>query len=167
MTLNDQQLRDLYFGLVKPFQHPDPVGFMTRALLLSEGDPDFIEDGVAGFLPLNPQSATQETGVPEIFTLENNVVAALSLDRINYDALGSVDQMVIATHFPEDDTEETTKEQREFLEAISENRKDVHDILEPPLATVKDVIRILSDNKQDTSLSKQEYAFFEFLLDGK
>jgi hypothetical protein len=165
MKLTDDQLRTLYFGTVKPFQHPDPVGFMTRALLLSEGDPDFVEDNNIGFMPLDPDHVFERTGVTDVFSLQENVIAALTLDRLNFEQGRSVEDMVLATHFPEVVSDQRTKAQQEFLDAIAENRKDVHDILEPPLATLKDFIRLLKQSSETANVSKEEQDFFEFLLD--
>lgn len=168
MQLTDEQLRELYFGLIKPFQHPDPLGFMTRALLLSEGDPDFVDGENRGFLPLVSGYAVEQTGVPEIQSLDNNVIAALSLDRIHFDQYQNVDDMVIATHYEGEVTPGVyTKEQTEFLNAIEDTRAELVDILEPPLATVEDVIKLIKSNEEGFGVSKKQLDFFCFLLESR
>lgn len=168
MILSDTELRELYVGLVKPFQHPDPLGYMTRVLLLSEGDPDFVEGRERGFLPVDMTYAIEETGVPETQSLENNITATLALDRINFDRYGSVDDMVIATHYEGIvDPDNYTAEQTDFLNAIEEARVEVLSILEPPLATVDDVIDLLNLNREGVGVTKKQEDFFCFLLDNR
>ena len=168
MKLTNDELRELYVGLVKPFQHPDPLGFMTRVLLLSEGDPDFVDGDERGFLPINATYASEQTGVPEIQSLENNVIAGLSLDRINFERYQNIDDMVIATHHEgEVDPSEYTVEQQDFLNAVEETRQEVLLILEPPLATVDDVIDLLTENRKGLGITKKQNDFFCFLLENK
>lgn len=174
MKLSDEELRVLYQGTVKPFQHPDPLGYMTRALILSEGDPDFVDGDDRGFLPIRPQQVT-DLGVAEVQSLENNVIATLTLDRLNFDKYGTVDNMVLATHFPDEPLLEgdtlnessRTSEQNQFLNDIEDARVDVLNILEPRLATVEDVIKVLSDNRDNMGISKERKEFFSYLLELK
>ena len=56
--------------------------------------------------------------------------------------------MIIAFHFGDEAvTEEYEGDEKAFLDAIIEARPDVEDILFPPLATVDDVIKLLSDSE--------------------
>lgn len=169
MKLNDEQIRQLYEGLIKPFQHPDPIGYLARALLLSEGDSDFAEDGFVGFVPVRPGDALQQVGAQEVQSLQSNVTATLAMDRLNFDTYQNLDDMVLAMHFPDDviDSENRTKDQRELLEAIDEAREDIAEIIDPPLATVDDIIRILQDNRDNVKVSKKRMDFFCYLLDRK
>jgi len=138
-------------------------------LLLSEGDPDFAEDGFVGFMPVRPGDAVEQVGVQEVQSLESNVTATLAMDRLNFDKYQSIDDMVLAMHFPDDvlNPENRTKDQKELLEAIDEAREDIGEIINPPLATVDDVIRILQDNKDNVKVSKKRMDFFCYLLDRK
>ena len=169
MILTDDQLIELYQGVIKPFQHPDPIGFVTRALLLSEGDPDFAEGNVRGFLPLDPAIASEQVGATEVQTLQSNVSAALAIDRLNFEEYRNIDDMVLATHFPEDDINgrDRTSAQRQFLSDIDEQRKGVLEILQPRLATVEDVIKMINNNRQSLNISSERVNFFDYLLSTK
>ena len=168
MMLTDDNLRDVYDSLVVPFQHPDPIGFITRALLLSNANPDFSGGGLVGFIPMSSKAAIEITGVPEIQSLHNNVVAALSIDRINFDRYGTTEDMIIALHFPESisNLPDKTSEHIDFINDIDESREDVILILEPPLATPEDVIKLLDDAK-DKKLTGTRAKFFNALLNGR
>ena len=165
MILDDEQLRQLYVGIIKPFQHPDPVGFVTRAILLSGGDSGFWEDGFVGFMPVRPGDAAREVGASEVVTLSSNVSATLAMDRLNFDTYQTIDDMVLALHFPDDfEQGKRTKEQTELLEEIENSREDTLFILEPPLATVDDVIKLLKNNADAIHVSEKQKEFFDFLL---
>lgn len=168
MILTDDELRELYVGLVKPFQHPDPLGFMTRALLLSEGDPDFVDGKDRGFMPLNGTYIIDTTGVPETQSLENNITGALAIDRLNFDQYKDVDLMVIASH--EEgvfDPNNLTSEQNTFLSEIQDSREDVLRILEPPLATIDDVVKLLTATRDNVNIPANQLDFFDYLLTNK
>jgi len=166
MRLTERELLELYEAVVKPFEHPDPLGYMVRALLVSEGDPDFIDgDGDRGFMPVNPSRATETTGVQEVQSLQNNVIATLSLDRILYENYQSIDDMIIAFHFGDEAVaEEYTGEQKAFLDAVNDGRPEVEDLLYPPLATVEDVIKLLSESESKKKMTKSRKDFFRKLI---
>lgn len=167
MILTDEQLRTLYQGVIKPFQHPDPIGFVTRALLLSEGDPDFADGEFRGFLPLIPSIALDRVGAVEVQSLQSNVVAALSIDRLNFEDYQNIDDMVIATHFPDQLVGQRSQAQIEFLSDIDEERSGVLEILEPRAATVDDVISVINNSRKSLNVSKDRLEFFEYLISTK
>jgi len=160
MILDSLQLREIYEGFIKPFGHPDPIGFVTRALLLSEGDDEYIGDGGKfGFMPMTIEQAT-EVGVTDVFGLQTNVTAALAIDRVNYENLGNSNDMIVAFHYPNDDI----TEHKEFIDQIDESRADTHRIMYPRLATRKDVIELLTESDVESDLTKEEKSFFDYLL---
>lgn len=166
MKLGQEELMQLYEAVVKPFEHPDPLGYMVRALLVSEGDPDFIDgDGDRGFMPVSPSRATQMTGVQEVQTLQNNVIATLTMDRMLYEQYQSIDDMIVAFHFGEEVVQEEYQgDEKAFLEAVTEAHEDVEDLLHPPLATVDDVISLLDQSDSCGKMSKSRKTFFKKLI---
>lgn len=168
MILSQQELLELYEAVVKPFGHPDPMGFMTRAILLSGGDPHFVEGIKRGFMPVNPNTAFELVGATEVQSLEGNVIASLAIDRINFDKFQNVDDMVISFHFENDviDTLNRTPKQQTLLNDIEESRNDVNQLIYPPLATVDDVIKVLTANQESADISKDQKDFFKLLLKG-
>ena len=169
MTLEQAQLLELYEALVLPFGHPDPMGFMTRAALLSELDPNFVDGQERGFLPIRADIALEMTGATEIQSLESNVIAALSMDRLNFEKYQTVDDMVIATHFPDTppDPNNRTSAQTTLLNAIANERNDVVELIYPPLATVKDVVKLLKENKDNIDIPEDQKQFFRMLIGEK
>lgn len=149
MTLTGQQLKGLYQALVLPMGHPDPIGYMTRAFLLTGGDPDYVGgDGKIGFMPVEPQRAIEMTGNSDVTTLENNIATTIIMDLMYYQQYRTVDDMVIAFHFGEEAISvdgSYTGAFREFLDSVEELRPVVKDIIDPPRATLKDVIKMLKD----------------------
>lgn len=168
MILPTEELLNVYEGVVKPFGHPDPLGFMTRALLTSEGDPDYIAvDGRRGFLPIQPELALEMTGASEVQSLQGNLVAALTIDRMFFEKLRSVERMIIATHYGEENViDEPTGKHKQFIEDINDGREDTRLLMYPPLATVADVIKLLNPDRVDKRLNQDEKDFFELLLRG-
>lgn len=168
MQLTQDEMIEIYESLVKPFQHPDPMGYMTRALLLSNGDPDFVNlKGELGFMPVSPKRAFEMTGAKEVQSLQNNVIATLSMDKILFEEYeGDLERMIVSFHW-EDSSGNFSSEQSDFLEEVNSERNDMKDLLYPRLATVKDVIELLEDNMVDTRLNSSKKSFFEKLLNYK
>lgn len=166
MILTQTELLELYEGVVKPFGHPDPLGFMTRALLLSEGDPDYVNlSNEVGFMPVVPDRALDMVGASEVQSLQGNVVATLAMDRLNFDKYRGIDEMILVFHFGESVIQSgPNKEQRDFLNEVKEARPDTYDLLYPRMATVADVIEVLGKSNVDKRLTQGEVSFFEFLL---
>lgn len=169
MILSTNQLVELYEGLVKPFGHPDPLGYMTRALLTSEGDPDFIDvAGKRGFLPVLPELALEMTGVTEVQSLQSNIITTLTMDRMWFDQFRNIDKMIVASQFgPDEVNDELSKDQKVFVDSIDDARADTYQLMYPPMATVKDVIEVLNLSRVDRRLTTGERDFFELLLRGK
>lgn len=149
MILSGQQLKGLYQALVLPMGHPDPIGYMTRAFFLTGGDPDYVGgDGKIGFMPVEPQRAIEMTGNSDVTTLENNIATTIIMDLMYYQKYQTIDDMVIAFHFGEESISPEggyTGSLRGFLDSIEELRPSVKYIVDPPRATLKDVIKMLKD----------------------
>jgi len=145
MILTERELRAVYEAIVKPFGHPDPIGYMTRALLMSGGDTEYYDvDGKIGFMPIDPAVALETLGVQDVSTLEGNLGATLTLDQMYFAEYGSVSDMVVAFHFGRDAVDvELDDDAMDLLNAIEEARPDVREIISPPRAKVQDVIRII------------------------
>lgn len=165
MILTSKQLRELYEAVVKPFGHPDPLGYMTRALLESGGDPDYIDvSGKRGFMPVFPEVALEMTGATEIQSLESNVVATLTIDRMNFEDFRGIDNMIIAFHYGGEAVDSPrTSQQKEFINDVNESREDVNTLMYPPHAKVADVIKVLDTSKIDIRLTTGQQDFFKFL----
>ena len=169
MTLEQEELLQLYEALILPFGHPDPLGFVTRAAILSQLDPNFVEGQERGFLPIRPDIASEMTGATEVQSLQANVIAALTIDRMNFDKYQTVDDMVIATHFPDTvpDPMNRTSAQSALLNAIDSERNDVYEIMYPPFAKVEDVVKLLKANQNNMDIPKERLDFFSMLLGEK
>lgn len=160
--LTAQELQDVYNAMVKPIGHPDPVGFMARALLRSGGDPDYIGvDGTMGFLPLDADRALAELGALDVQSLEGNIGAALAADVQNLEKAGTLRGMMILTH---DGDENPSPETQAMLDDLDAAKVEMKEILFPRLATVEDVIMVLKARKTPT---KTRMNFFEGLLNGR
>lgn len=152
--LSPTELRELYKVLILPFGHPDPVGYVARALILSGGDPAFIgEDGTMGFMPVNLKDVEQMLGQrSDITSLEGNVMTTLTMDMMLFDKYGNIDDMIKMFHF------NTTIGYDDFIDLVDDTRQEVMEILEPRRATVKDVVRVLegrfNDAKADSTLKR-------------
>lgn len=166
MILPTEQLVQVYEGVIKPFGHPDPLGFMTRSLLMSEGNPDFIDvEGKQGFMPALPEVALEMTGATEIQSLQGNLIATLTMDRMFFDKYRSINDMMIAFHFGEDAAlNERSGKQMSLINDVNEAREDTQDLMYPPMATVNDVIKVLDQSRVDRRLTTKETNFFEYLL---
>lgn len=164
MELNAEELRAVYDSMIRPIGHPDPIGFIARALLTSEGDPDYIDiNGKMGFIPLDPERAMTELGVTEVQSLEGNISAALAMDIQNIQRVDTLEEMVVLTH---DGESAPSAETKQMLEELPQAKEEVHALLFPPLASVEDVIKLLRDTDV-AKPSKTRMNFFKELLHGK
>lgn len=150
MILGPQELREVYEGLVLPFGHPDPIGYMTRAYLLSGGDSDYFGgDGKVGFMPVEPERAMTMIGVQDVASLQNNVATTVTMDMMYFDTYRDIDSMIVAFHFGEQAVDEATGTYsgniKAFLEEIDNARGMMRDIVSPPRATLNDVLKMLKD----------------------
>ena len=166
--LTPKELLQLYESVIKPFGHPDPLGYLTRALLESDGNPDYVDvEGKRGFMPVLPEVALEMTGATEVQSLQGNVVATLTMDRMLFDKYRTVDSMMIAFQYGEDSLGDTpTKHQKEFINEVNESRGYTQQLVYPPLATVSDVIDALDERDVDKRLTGKEKSFFSYLLKG-
>lgn len=150
MILTAQELREVYEGLVLPFGHPDPIGYMTRAYLLSGGDSDYFGgDGKIGFMPVEPERAATMIGVQDVASLQNNVAATVMMDMMYFNMYRDIDNMIVAFHFGEEAVDEVTGTYtgniRAFLDEVDNGRGVMREIVSPPRATLNDVLRMLKD----------------------
>lgn len=165
MQLTVSELQEIYESVIKPFGHPDPVGYMVRALLTSDGDADYVGlDGKRGFMPVDSKRAFDMVGSQEVQSLQGNLVTTLAMDRMLYtQEQGSIDKMVVAFHWGYA-SEEATKEQLEFLNEIQQERGDMYSLLFPRNATVKDVVEMIDSGLVNDKLNQVNKSFVERLL---
>lgn len=148
MKLTDLQLRQIYQAVVKTSGHPDPVGYMARAIVFSDGDPDYVDiEGKMGFMPVTPDRAMEEVGSSDVQSLQGNILTTLAMDIQYFSNLKTIEGMVIAFHegiaaLQQQRSEEMT----DLLDALPQLRSDVLEILSPRLATVEDVIKLMLKN---------------------
>lgn len=147
MILSALELRNVYEALVLPMNHPDAIGYMTRALYMSGGDDEYYDgDGKVGFMPVDPRRAMELVGVQDVSALENNVSTTVLMDLMFYEQYGTIDDMMIAFHFGEESVSadgEYSGSLRRFLGDINSMRSSVREIVSPRRARLGDVIRML------------------------
>lgn len=167
--LSARELRQVYEMLVKPMNHPDSVGYMTRALLLSGGDPDYWgSEEKVGFMPVNPSLAYELTGVQDVSSLANNVSATIIMDLMYFQAFGNVTDMVVAFTYGSDAVTidgSYTGGIAAFLNDIEEMRPEVSRIVSPPRATVNDVLRMVKEQLQGRKPSKAALEVVNMILE--
>ena len=151
MILSSQELKQLYRGFLSQFGHPDPLGYIARALLESEGNPAYYGvDGKAGFLPVLPQRAAEMTGSSDVSTLQGNVTATITMDLMFMEQYRNVEDMIVAFHFGEEAVspgeEDYTGRAKSFLASVALLRPEVASIVDPPRATVNDVMKAIRDS---------------------
>lgn len=167
MELSADQLRDLYGAMIRPIGHPDPIGFVARALLLTDGDPDYIDiNDKQGFIPLDPDRVMQELGAMDVQSLEGNVSAALAMDIQNLERFGTMEDAIVATHDGAESVGSPSEETRQMLDDLPEAREEVHALLFPRLATVDDVVKLLRASETEAP-SKTRMKFFKELVNGQ
>lgn len=144
-VLTELELRQIYESIVKPFGHPDPLGYMVRAYLTSGCDPDYIgDDDKQGFMPVSMKQVKEVLGqTTDIASAQGNIMTTLTMDRILYDLHGSIENMILAFHFGEENLPAPTSEMKSFLNEVTENRSNMENIVNPPRATVEDVFKML------------------------
>lgn len=146
MIISDADLRGIYDQFVRPMGHPDPVGYVTRAIMCSAGETEYMGgDGKMGFMPIEPARAQEMVGTTNMLDLASNVMTTVTIDMMYFDQYNDLDDMVIAFHFGEEDVGlgERTKEQRQFLKDLEEARPQIASIVSPRRATVEDVMRLM------------------------
>lgn len=166
MILSAEELQDLYEAVIKPFGHPDPLGFVTRAIIFSGGDPDYIDtDGLVGFMPVDPTLAMDMVGAQEVQSLQGNLVATLAIDRILFNEYKSINEMIVRFHFPEvQENVLETKQAKDLIKEVNETREEILDIMYPKLATVDDVIKLIQERDKTTKLTDNQSKFFDKLI---
>lgn len=149
MILSSQELKEVYQALVLPMGHPDPIGYMTRAFLVSGGDTDYFgTDGKMGFMPVEPERVTTMVGNVDVASLQGNVVATITMDMMYFEMYQTIEDMIVAFHFGEDSVSvdgNYTGEIKQFLDQVDAGRSNMRDIVSPPKATVKDVMKMIQD----------------------
>lgn len=145
--LSGPELRQIYEVLVKPMAHPDPIGYMTRAILTSGGDPDYFgHDNKLGFMPVSMEQVVKVLGqTTDISSLQGNILTTLTMDKLLYEQFMSIDSMIIAFHFGEEMVDSPTGEATAFINDVNAGRSDMTVVINPPRATVKDVVQMLSE----------------------
>lgn len=147
MILAPSQLRDVYEALVVPMGHPDPIGYMTRAVVMSGGDDEYVGgDGKLGFMPVDPTTALEMTGNGNVYTLQDNVSVTVTMDLMFFQTYGRLEDMMIAFHFGEElipGDGVYRGRVKSFIDNVNELRKDMRDVVSPRRATVKDVFKLL------------------------
>lgn len=147
MILSPQELKEVYQGLVLQMGHPDPIGYMTRAFLSSGGDTEYFgTDGKMGFMPVEPERVANMVGNVDITSIQGNVAATVTMDMMYFDVYQTIEDMIVAFHYGEEAISidgEYTGEIKKFLDEVDENRSVMRDVVSPPRATVKDVMRMI------------------------
>ena len=162
MELSPDDLREIYEALIKPSGHPDPMGFMARIILTSGGDPDYVHvDGKMGLMPVTPDYAFNITGSKDVQSLQGNIMTTLAMDTMLFQNLKSLKMAIIKFH-DGFDAESPSPETAEILEELPDARIEIRDAMYPPLATVADVIRLITPDDK-TNISNERLDFFKFL----
>lgn len=160
MILNAFQLRDIYEAFVVPMGHPDPVGYITRALLMSGGDAEYVGgDGKLGFMPVDPRVAMEMIGTGNVYTLQDNVTATVTMDLMFFTTYGTLEDMMVAFHFGEALVSPDgiyRGNLKKFIDNVYEMREDVRDIVSPRRATAKDVFRLLKLHLTDNETANKD-----------
>lgn len=168
MMLSKQEMLEVYEGIILPFEHPDPIGYLARALITSGADPYFYEDGLIGFMPVLPRDAFEVVGANNVASLENNLAATMAMDRLFFESSKNISLMIIAFHFDPVLSEDAfTEEHIEFLNLVDETRPEIMEYLYPRNATIEDVIQAIKSASDKIKLGNQERDFFNSLLKGK
>lgn len=147
MILSPREFKEVYQALVLPMGHPDPIGYMTRAYISSGGDTEYFGiDGKIGFMPVEPQRVATMVGNVDVASLQGNVVATITMDMMYYEMYGTIEDMIVAFHFGENAISMDGNyrgEPRTFLDQVDEGRGSMRDIVSPPRATVRDVMKMI------------------------
>ena len=167
MELKNEELKVIYQSVVKPFNHPDPVGFIARALLETGGDPDYYgSDDRVGFIPLDPRIAMEKTGIRNMTSLNENIFAAMTIDAMNFEEYGSIDAMIRAFHFGEKEAlNENNQKATAFIKDVNSSRPAVLEIVSPRKATLKDVMDILKASIKFADANRTVVRFVKQVLE--
>lgn len=158
MIVSDADLRGIYEQFVRPMGHPDPIGYVTRAIMCSAGETEYVGgDGKMGFMPIEPARAQEMVGTTNMLDLPSNVMTTVTIDMMYFDQYNSLDDMVIAFHFGEEDISLAgySKEQKRFLKDLEQARVEIGKLVSPPRATVEDVMRLMRDELQGKRKAKK------------
>lgn len=161
--MTPEELRGLYEAVVKSSGHPDPIGYMARAMVFSDSDPDYIDvEGRQGFMPVHPDRAMQSVGSRDVQSLQGNVATTMAMDIMYFDQFGSLRDMMVAFHEgPDAVGSPLSAEMKELMDALPELRDEIKKVVSPRLATVDDVIKILT---RKTTVSKKRIEAFKDIL---
>lgn len=172
MILAPSQLRDVYEALVVPMGHPDPVGYMTRAVIMSGGDDEYVGgDGRLGFMPVDPRKALEMTGNGNVHDLQNNVSVTVTMDLMFFQSYGTLEDMMVAFHFGEELISGDGNYRgrvKTFIDDVNELREDMRKIVSPRQATVKDVFKLLREYlEKDQNINKDIIQVVEKIMEDK
>lgn len=148
MIVSDTDLRAVYEQIVRPMGHPDPIGYIVRAIMVSGGETEYHSgDGKMGFMPIEPERAQEMVGTSNMLELPANVMTTVTIDMMYFDQYNDLDDMVVAFHFGEEAVNDGnySKEAKQFLKEMEESRQVIQEIVSPRRATVEDVIRLMRD----------------------
>jgi len=168
MELTNAQLKLLYQSVIKQLAHPDPVGYIARALLETGGDPMYYgADDRVGFMPIDPWVAVEQTGISNMTDLNDNVMATVMVDKINFKKYGSIDSMIRAFQFGENEANnDQSVKINAFIKSVNDTRSSVLEIVEPRMATLKDVITILEQSIKSSEPKPIVTRFVKQVLEG-
>jgi hypothetical protein len=155
MRFSDPQIKEIYQALIKPFGHPDPIGFMCRAKMYSDWDSDFVDiySGKRGFMPMTDMFVQAILGQPtgDLTDLQINLQTALMVDMMLYSQVNSVPAM----NYVFDTQDEAGFYNQASSDAlnieIDKLRPNVKRICDPPIATVSDIAKFVMNNTSDGS----------------
>lgn len=165
MELSQLELVELYEAVIKPSGHPHPLSYITRVLLLSGGDPDYIDiTGKIGFMPVLPGYANTLVGSNDVATLQGNIMTTLAMEIKLYQETGDLEQMYVMFHdgigtvVPSEST-------KEMLTVLPEAIVETQELVQPRLATVDDVMSMF-ESTDDNQLTDDQLKFFKVLVNG-
>lgn len=153
MIITSQQLTDVYVSIIETSGHIDPLGYISRAYLLSGGDINYYdEEGRIGFYPVKPQDAMDIVGSNDVSTLEGNIISTIGMEMVLIDSMGYDDAIKFMTY-------------GKSLKDINKVKDLIDGIIHPRLATVKDIIDMLKPYLSKTQkVSDKEKKFFKELM---
>lgn len=147
MKLAPRQFREIYEGLVLALGHPDPIGYVTRAFIMSGGDDAYYDaEGRVGFMPVDPARVQTMVGTQNVASLRDNVAATVTMDLMFFQQFGTIEDMIVAFHFGEDRVNEVGDgykgDIKAFLDEVDNGRGAMREIVSPRRATVEDVLKM-------------------------
>jgi len=153
MNIEPQELVDVYKAIIEPSGHIDPIGYLSRAYLLSGGDINYHDDeGRIGFYPVKPDDADRVVGSKDVASLQGNIISTLRMEMVLIDELGYADAISEMTY-------------NKSLDGIDDIKKLLEDIIFPRKAKVEDIISLLEPFLNDKQkISKTRKQFFDKLI---